>query len=657
MEQWVWWLAVLHLAVAGSTATVGSLNLQWFWQDRSERVLGWTGVLCWAVTLVLLVGAVGLSFPFSSVWFVVLPVRALLIGVVLSVFLLILGELVPLRGVRAAVIASLALPIAFDILGRNGSLAYIVVPGSPWPDFQPVGNVLVGGSLLLIGGYTVAALTRLHGARRRQLAAAMLTAAALVTVAVVTGPGLVSEAMTTLWTLPIAVLFASWCSSRVMNLQGSLNSAVEGRRLAEIEIEYQSRHDLLTGLPNLTAAGETLQALIDSADPAEFTMLYQVQVNRLDHVRAAAGAQGADQLLCNIADHLVAVLPADAAVAKIGESTFVVMAQVRRNRPVSYHEASVRQQIAMLRRTLQLPTDLSVVVGIAFGSPGTTAGRLLHRAGIAVTAAEQTLRPVQLFSPELQDGIVRRARTIRLLTAAVDRDEFELHYQPVVETSSLTQVSVEALVRWRHHGRLHPPGEWIPIAEEQGLMPAIGATVLRMAARDHAALRCPVAVNVSARQLEDPRFAATVLSALGDCPPSAIILELTESSLLTNLDRAYLMLETLRGHGIRVAVDDFGTEYSSLSRLAALPFDVLKIDRSFVTRVHSKNGRAMVTAIHAMAGGLGKTTVAEGVETLEQLEILREIGCDYVQGYLTGRPASLTDLLRQVGNPVGQRGG
>jgi EAL domain-containing protein (putative c-di-GMP-specific phosphodiesterase class I) len=183
-------------------------------------------------------------------------------------------------------------------------------------------------------------------------------------------------------------------------------------------------------------------------------------------------------------------------------------------------------------------------------------------------------------------------------------------------------------------------------------MPAIGVKVLQIAIGDYAALGCPIAVNVSPRQFSDPDFAASVLAALNGCPPTALILEITESSLMSDPVRAIEALDLLRAHGIRIALDDFGTEYSSLSRLSTVPFDIVKIDRSFVHRVLTDDGRAMVTAIHALARALGKITVAEGVETSMQLKAVREIGCDLVQGFLTGRPAALAELLAPGGAEV-----
>jgi diguanylate cyclase (GGDEF)-like protein len=647
-----WVLFGLHLGVAGSIATVGSLNVHWWWQYRSERSMGYTGMLCWCVALTLIVGALGISFPSQQILDLVLPVRAVLIGITAAVFLITLNAQVRLPARRAAVVASVTLPLTFAAFAVTGDLAYVIVDGSPWPRFRPLGDLLVGGSVLLLASYVLIALGRLPGARRRQFAFATTSAGGLVMIAIGTGPGLIAEAMTTLWTVPIAVLLACWCSLRVLTLQGSLVSAVAGQQEAERAAQYQARHDQLTGLPNRTGATEKLDNLLAHASAAESIAVFKVKVNRLDNVRAAAGALTADTVLRGIARHLVDVLPPGAEVARVGEVTFVVMIPGPRNRPMTALQAGAERAVLMLRSSPDFPTELTVVVGVAISAVSSTGLELLQQAGVAVTAAEQAHREVQIYRPELRDAIVQRARTLRLLTVAIDHDEFELHYQPVVDTTSLIRVGVEALVRWRHHGRLHPPAEWIPIAEQQGLMPAIGLSVLRIAARDQATLGCPIAVNVSPRQLADPNFAADVLTALQGCPPAAVILEITETSIMADMDQARVTLEALRQHGVRIALDDFGTKHSSLSRLADLPFDILKIDRSFVTRILSTQGRAMVTAIHAMARALGKTTVAEGVETPEQLLALTEIGCDHVQGFLTGRPAPLENRTPTSKSPA-----
>ena len=643
--SWTVWALWLHVGAAGSMATVGSINLQWWCQDRSERSLASTGLLCWSVALTLLIGAVGLSFQHPEVFRVVVPVRAVLIGVTAALLLTTLGVLVRLPALRAAVVAVMALPLTYATLGVTGDAAYVFINGSPWAQIQPLGHALIGGSVVLFTVYAALAWARLQGAHRHEWAGVTISVLGVLTVPLVAGPGALTEAMTSLWTLPIAMLLAWWCSARVLTLQGSLVSAEAGWKEAEKVARYQARHDLLTGLSNRDGAAEALQCLLDAADSETLVVVTKFRVSRLEHVRALAGSQSADLVLRAIAGHLVDTLLANAEVARVGETTFVVMDSMPVGSSLEELKAEAEQAVTLLRRSTDLPRDLVFSVGIAVSHPGSTADQLLQEAGTAVMAAQQGPGDVQLYRPELKEQMLDRARTTRLLTVAVDRDELELHYQPVLDATSLARVGVEALVRWRHHGRLHPPAEWIPVAEQQGLMPAIGLHVLRLAARDYASIACPIAVNVSARQLADPDFTAGVLDALIDIPPHAIVLEITESSAMADLAQACSVLATLRQHGLRIAIDDFGTEYSSLSRLALVPFDILKIDRSFVSRVQTPEGRAIVTAIHAMARALGKTTVAEGIETREQLQALTEIGCDRVQGFLTGRPVPLDELL------------
>jgi len=651
----LWWLLVLHLGVAGSTATIGSVNLQWWWQDRTDRILFYTGTLCWSVTAVLLLGAVGFAFPEPAVWHLVVPARAVLLGVVIAMFIKTLSAMVVLPGVRQAVIASLGLPVVFTILGLTGDIAYDFADQSPMPVFHRLGNILVALSLSIFLVYSGIAVKRLNSARGWQLGGTAFAAIACMLIGIHTAPSVLSEAMTTLWMAPIALLIASWSSSRVMSLQGSLQSAVAGRQLAETAVTYQSRHDQLTGLPNEMAATEALQAMIDFAAPTEPVMAAVFQINGLDETRTLSGISAVHGLVQAVSDHLGSLLAAGVEIGRLAESTFLVSTPRRRRVPHTQLEAEVEGTIRVLHQSAALPSGLSVIAGIAVSTASTTADELVQHARIAVTAAEQAGRATQVFRPEMREGIVRRARTARLLTAAVDRDELELHYQPVIDVRSGSRVSVEALVRWRHHGRLHPPAEWIPIAEQIGLMPAIGMTVLQIAMRDQKRLGCPIAVNVSPRQLTDPLFPENVLAALRHSPPGAVVLEVTESSMMEDPVRAIATLQGLQDKGIRIALDDFGTQYSSLSRLSALPIDIIKIDRSFIERVLSPDGRAMVTAISAMSKALGKATIAEGVETHGQFRALQEIGLELVQGYLTGRPVPLDELVGPDGAQLSSR--
>lgn len=638
------WVFCLHLGAAGSMATVGLLNLQWWRRARSERFLATAGLLCWSVALTLVVGALGLAFPETGVFQVVVPLRAVLIGITAALFISTLGGLVRLPALRIAVLVEVIASVAYVVLGVTGDLAYSFATGSPWPRIQPVGKACVAISAILFLVYAATAFTRLAGVRRRQLGAATVSVMAALAVPAIADFGWLTEATTSLWTLPIAVLLGWWCSERVLVLQGSLVSASAGRLQAERAAQYQARHDQLTGLPNRHGVAEALQLLLD-ADPGTSVIVTALHVDRLEQVRAAADSHAADLVLRAIASHLVSVLPAEALVSRVQEATFAIVTPLPQGSSAADLTERAERTIALLRRTTDLPRDLEVSVGIAVSRPTSTAVQLLQEAGTAVVAAERQPGRVQVYRPELTAEMVHRADITRQLCHAIDRGEFELHYQPIVATRTLDRVAVEALVRWRYHGRLHPPLEWIPIAEQQGLMPAIGLHVLRLAARDAPAIGCPVTVNVSASQLADPDFIGNVLSAMHGLPAHAISLEVTESCVMADLEQARTALTTLRNHGIVVAIDDFGTEYSSLSRLASVPFDVLKVDRSFVIQVMTPHGRAIVTAIQALARALGKTTVAEGVETEEELRSVTEIGCDRVQGFLTGRPVPLAELL------------
>src|SRR6476620_2289497 len=258
--------------------------------------------------------------------------------------------------------------------------------------------------------------------------------------------------------------------------------------------------------------------MIDEVGENECVLAATVQVNGLDQLHAATGVQSAELAVKNVALYLATVLPPGSALARLGESTFLFAPRRPIGLPTTRLEAETYGAVEGIYGAARLPPEIVLVTGIAIASVRHTATELLQHARIALTRAEPGARLMQLYSPELRDDIVGRARTIRLLSAAVDRDEFELHYQPVLDAETGARVSVEALVRWRHHGRLHAPAEWIPIAEQQRLMPAIGVKVLQIAIGDYAALGCPIAVNVSPRQFSDPDFAASVLAALNGCP-------------------------------------------------------------------------------------------------------------------------------------------
>jgi EAL domain-containing protein (putative c-di-GMP-specific phosphodiesterase class I) len=264
---------------------------------------------------------------------------------------------------------------------------------------------------------------------------------------------------------------------------------------------------------------------------------------------------------------------------------------------------------------------------------------------------------VQLFEPEMRNVAVRRAEFLTELRGALERGEFRVAYQPIVELSTGRVEGLEALVRWQHPERgVVMPGEFIGLAEETGLIVPMGRVVLMQACRDVAGWQASLGrpdlqlhVNVSPRQVQDDRLAGDVAAALrtSGLPAASLTLEITENLLLGDVDEARRRLEQLKALGIRLAVDDFGTGYSSLSYLQRFPIDVLKIDRSFVERLgREDDAEALVRSILDIARTLHLTTVAEGVERADQSEVLAALRCDYGQGYLLEIPRPAEEIGR-----------
>jgi EAL domain-containing protein (putative c-di-GMP-specific phosphodiesterase class I) len=299
-------------------------------------------------------------------------------------------------------------------------------------------------------------------------------------------------------------------------------------------------------------------------------------------------------------------------------------------------------------------------------SDGADAETLIRNADTAMYHAKGDGRGTfHFFRPQMTERVKRRLALEIGLRQALERQEFVLHFQPIVQLGSGELVGAEALVRWNHPERgLVPPGEFIPVAEDIGLIVPLGEWVLREACAQ--ASRWPtaggsslfVSVNLSARQFHEVSLVSVAADALArsGLPPSRLELEITESVLMQQTEASTRMLRELEALGVRLAIDDFGTGYSSLGYLKRFPVSTLKIDRSFLRDVsRDDDDRAIVTAIMAMARSLGLTVTAEGVERSDQITFLRELGCDQAQGYLYGRPGPVGDLeeLLQKRVPAG----
>jgi diguanylate cyclase (GGDEF)-like protein/PAS domain S-box-containing protein len=440
----------------------------------------------------------------------------------------------------------------------------------------------------------------------------------------------------------------------------SVSSDIGEAKEAQQEIDFLAHHDALTGLPNRTLLHDRLeQTLIRAKLASSVVAVVLLDIDRFGRVNAGLGHGVGDRLLLAVAQRLAELVGVGATLARYMGDQFVI---------VVGHAGSAAR-VAHLARELQdavaLPFDIDgheVVVtcsaGISlFPTDGTDPETLLHLADAAMRQARVRGGNTMAFvDVGVADALEERLELERLLRGAAVRNELVVHYQPQVDMADRSLVGVEALVRWQHAKRgLVPPGEFIPLAEEIGIIGEIGEWVLAESCRQVAAWQADgilvprVAVNLSPLQLERADLAATVHAALdaAGIGPERLELEVTESMIMRHAEAAATVLRDLRGLGVELTMDDFGTGYSSLAQLRHLPLRRLKIDISFVRDIGHPSAEAIIRAIIAMARSLGLQTVAEGVEQEDQHAFLRDAGCDIGQGYLYGRPVP-ADALRDA---------
>ena len=463
--------------------------------------------------------------------------------------------------------------------------------------------------------------------------------------------------------------FPIWISiSVVRNTQGKIThyfaimSDVSERKRSEEQIHYLAYFDVLTGLPNRSLFFRlTDQALLEAKRDQAHAALLFVDLDRFKPINDSLGHEVGNQLLRRVATRLREALRAEDVVARLGGDEFAVALFDIAQRD---HAANVaRKLLDVLKEPFRIHNHelkLGASIGIAIypeDSPDTET--LLRLADLAMYRAKQSGEGYAFFSEELNRRALQRLRVEAGLRRALAQDELLLHYQPKVDIATGRVVGAEALVRWRHpETGMVPPGEFIPVAEESGLVVDIGNWVLNAACAQASAWRqaglppVKIAVNLSAREFA-PDLSERVKEVLDrhGLPPSFLELEITEGVLAKSTEGVIRMMGELMSLGIGLSLDDFGTGFSSLSYLKRFPVDTLKIDRSFVTGIPGDaNDCAIAGAIVSMAKQLRHTVIAEGVETQDQLAFLRQIGCDAIQGFLFSRPldaASFEALLRE----------
>ncbi len=429
---------------------------------------------------------------------------------------------------------------------------------------------------------------------------------------------------------------------------------VTERKRVEDQIIHMARHDDLTGLPNRVLLRERLEQALALTGRGRDCALLCLDLDNFKAVNDTFGHPVGDGLLLAVAERLRACVREVDTVTRLGADEFAILL-FGLDRPESAGELGQR-----IARILLEPFEIeehSIVTGASIGiaiapQDGNTPDKLLKSADTALSRAKQDERGgYRFFEPDMDARLQARMAMERDLRQALANQEFELAYQPVFNLAANTISGFEALLRWRHPVRgMVSPGQFIPLAEETGLIVPIGAWVLRQACAEVANWPAPVkvAVNLSVAQFKQTALVDTVKQALAASGAAAarLELEITESMLLTNSANTLAMLHDLRDLGTSIAMDDFGTGYSSLSYLRSFPFDKIKIDQSFIRDLSDRpDSIAIVRAIISLGRSLGMVTTAEGVETPEQLAQLKREGCDEVQGYLFSRPTT-ADAVR-----------
>jgi len=568
---------------------------------------------------------------------------------------------------------------AFDTALREGPPLIL-----PWGEslFTVEGARSLGGTLFRWASYAVFAWALYSAARQyrdgQRLKGLMLGACLLIQLVALLWGAIVVNAMGKPYPSLDAFAFLSFVLLMGLSLAGQmhghnlqlertaaqLHAEANSRRETELDLRHAAYHDALTGLPNRLQALSTLADLIAEAmHSGQHGAALMIDLDNFKTINDSLGHHVGDRVLESIADSLLTLAPAASTVARLGGDEFVVLLGAA---DLSHEQAAARAMgIAdgiLQRLAAPLAIDHRIVgvgasIGVAlFPEHGQGAADVVRCADIALYRAKSAGRnAARLFLPHMQRDADARLELERGLRTAVEQQAFSLHFQPQVDMHGKL-VGAEALLRWNHATLGHvSPATFIPIAEETGLVHAIGAWVVSRTCEHIREWRemgmdfgGRISINISPWQIAHPQFASNIAAQVADAgiEPSVLTLELTESALLGDFAAALHTLQQLSGIGFRLALDDFGTGYSSLSYLQQLPLDELKIDRSFIGALQPDVADPLAGFVIDVGRRLGMTTIAEGVETAEQENALRELGCDLMQGYLICRPLAANDFQR-----------
>ena len=430
---------------------------------------------------------------------------------------------------------------------------------------------------------------------------------------------------------------------------------------AQEQISHMARHDALTNLPNRTLFREQLEQALRRVKPGDQLAVFCLDLDHFKEINDSLGHPIGDALLMQVGSRLGECVTENDTVARLGGDEFAIVQFCKDCDP-----SAVAQLASSIVEKIAAPYEIAghqLVIGVSIGislapEDGTNPDQLLKNADLALYRAKADGRGTYRFFETGMDARAQARRLLELdLRAALKRDEFEVHYQPIRDVAQDKVVAFEALVRWKHPLRgMIAPVHFIPLAEETGLIVPLGEWVLGQACADAAGWPedVGVAVNLSPVQFKNPNLITSVKAALQASGLSAhrLELEITESVLLQNSKATLAVLHELRAFGVRISLDDFGTGYSSLSYLRSFPFDKIKIDRSFVTELATRDdSMAIIRAVTGLGKSLGIVTTAEGVETDAQFELLRREGCIQAQGYLFSPPRPVAEVEMMLSRP------
>ncbi|HZY98640.1 MAG TPA: EAL domain-containing protein [Candidatus Baltobacteraceae bacterium] len=444
-------------------------------------------------------------------------------------------------------------------------------------------------------------------------------------------------------------------SLRIRIQRNELKSRYEALRMKE-HLDRLAHYDMLTELPNRQTLKEHLDVSLRANGGAQCAVLF-LDLDRFKDVNDTLGHSVGDVLLHALALRLRSVIPPDGLLARWGGDEFVVALSATDGSHAAEQlskalVAAVAEPLFVDEYEFVVSVSIGIAVSPEHGADGDT---LIRNADSAMYGAKQ-LNGIRykFFEPGMHQSALLRQQIRSELRKAAGNGSLELHYQPIVETTTTRIVGAEALLRWRQtDGRLLNPDQFIPIAEDSGLIVPIGLWVLRTVCAQlrrwqDSGTRLTLAVNISAHQLAHPDFLGDLADILRESgiDPSLLEIEITETTMMNYVEEILSRLHEIKTLGVNVTVDDFGTGYSSFGYLKRFPLDSLKLDRTFVTGIEHREDRAIVRSLITVAQALGMKVTAEGVESRMQFEILADSRCDHIQGFLTGRPMALPEFER-----------